>query len=214
MKTRKARSSIHERLKESAFYRFDWELEHRFKGVEPPNTWDGTIVPRRKIKLADPGAKWTPTFIEDTFKSFRQAIVQAAEVNNPLIIILDHFLKDNGVTKDDMVKYILPYFIEPAAKKELRDVDPAGGVRSVKLILVFREEEFNTFEVKNSISSYYEVSLDSFTPETFIELFDEYIRQRKPDWSEDERKTVIDGIKVLIKKELNLSPRDLLRYVR
>jgi hypothetical protein len=209
--TKKSSHIIHEQLKEAAFHRFDWELEHRFAGNEPPNIWDGAIVKRRKIKLGDPNAKWTPTFIEDTFKSFRQAIVQAAEVNNPLIIVLDHFIKDD---KDYVVKYLLPYLIEPAAKKELREVDSTGGIRAVKFILVFREDEFVNFDVKNSISSYHEVSLDSFNPKTFIELFTEYIFQKKQDWSEEKRQTVISGIEALIENEPELSPRDLLRFIR
>lgn len=193
---------IHRELRKSAFDKFNWELKHRFKGDEPP-IWDGFPVKPEKFKVADPQANWTPTYVEKTFESFRQAIVQASETDKPLIIVLDHFIKPLGITEADM-KLLITHLIEPIARGELREKISENESRTVKFVLIFTEEEFKLFNIEGSISSSHDVSTSSLTTDTFVELFSEYIQYRKPDWSESDQENCINFTTTMVTKNPNL----------
>jgi hypothetical protein len=166
---------LHNRLDDAAFQRFHWEIESRFKGHKPPPAWDGTVVPPRQLKVADPDAKWTPDFIEETFKSFRTSLVQSAKINNPLIIVMDHFTKNGGVIEGEMVKYLIPNLLVFAAKKELRDKISDNEVRAVKFILVLTEGEYEDFKIKELIGGNYDVELTNIEPKHYEDAAKEYL---------------------------------------
>lgn len=166
---------IHNRLDDAAFERFHWETESRFKGHKPPAVWDGTVVPHRQLKVADPDAKWTPDFIEETFKSFRTCITQAAKVNNPLIIVMDHFTKNGGVTESEMFTYLVPLLIDFAAKKKLRANISANEARVVKFILVLTEREYEDFKIEELIGSGYDIALTYIDPKHYEDAAKEYL---------------------------------------
>lgn len=166
---------IHNRLDDAAFQRFHWEIESRFKGHKPPTVWDGTIVPPRQFKVADPAAKWTPDFIEETFKSFLTSLIQSAKINNPLIIVMDHFTKNGGVIEGEMVKYLIPNLIAFAARKELRDKISDREVRAVKFILVLTEEEYEDFKINELIGNDYDIKLGNIEPNHYEDVAKEYL---------------------------------------
>ena len=190
---------IHKPLNEQAFHQFNWELEYRFKGQEPPSVWDRTIVPPRKINIADPNARWTPKFAQDTFDSFQKALIQAAEINNPLIIVLDHFTKNAGITESEMINFLIPQLIEPSAKHKFREVVSAKESRSVKFILVLSDTEFQKFKIGDLVSSYYEIPLVLFNPDNAEDIMLEFMRYRWSNWPEEEQKDLVRNLLKLVR---------------
>ena len=197
---------INSPLDPTAFRRFNWELEHRFNGKEPPNIWDETEVPPRKIKLSDPGAKWPEQFAKNTFESFRQAIIQAAQVDNPLIIVLDHFTKNAGITVSDMDNYLIPFLIRPVAQRQFRDENES---RTVKFVLVMTEEEFKNFKIAEKVSGFYDVEAPLFEADTFAALLTEHLRRMKPDLL-DKNPNAVDVLMAMLDKKTDFSFTDLI----
>jgi len=200
---------INKPLKRAAFHKFNWELEHRLTGKEPPNVWDGTVVEPRKIKLSDPAANWPPNFEKNTLESFRQAIIQAAEINNPLIIVLDHFTKNAGITVPEMEHYLIPFLIAPAARRQFREVLSETESHSVKFVLVLNDDEFEKFKIGELVSGPYEVEAPLFKPEKFAELLAEYLRRIKPDWPEEKQAATVPALMNLFEDKSAFSFRDL-----
>ena len=205
-------SLIHQPLSASAFYRFNWELEHRFKGEKPPAEFDNRVVNGRKIKLGDSAARWRPDFEADTFESFRQAIIQAAEINNPLIIVLDHFTKGKGISETDMTKQFIPNLVAKAATQKFREQVSETEMKSVKFILVLTEKEFNLFKFDELVKSYHLVPVTPVKLADAKEVMLEYMRYCL-DLKEEERRNLADALWPLLKDTPEWTPKSLLRYV-
>ena len=192
--TTRQNSLIHRPLRESAFYRFNWELDHRFRGELPPTVFNNVVVPAKKIKVADENAKWTPKFEADTFESFRQAIIQAAEINNPLIIVLDHFTKDGGINPTDMTELLIPNLAVEAAKRSFREQISPTKIRVVKFVFVLTDKEFEDFKVAEQISKSFVVPLMPFNIDDAKEMILEYLRYKRPNSSEEKRKKHVEAL--------------------
>ena len=205
-------SLIHQPLSESAFYRFNWELEHRFKGEKPPPEFEQQVVAPRKIKLGDPAARWRPDFEADTFESFRQAIIQAAEINNPLIIVLDHFTKGAGISDSDMTEQFIPNLVAKAATQKFREQVSETEMRSVKFILVLTEKEFNRFKFDELVKSYHLVPVTPVKLADAKEVMLEYMRYCL-DLKDEERKNLADALWPLLKDTQEWTPKSLLKFV-
>ena len=201
---------IHRPLRESAFYRFNWELEHRFRGEVPPTVFDNGVWPAKKIKVGDPKAQWTPNFEVDTLQSFQQAIIQAAEINNPLIIVLDHFTKGGGIIERDMIELLIPKLVKEAAQQRFREQISSTKMRVVKFVLVLTETEFRDFKVAEQVSSSYMVPLTPFNVDDAKEMILEYLRYFRPNWLEEKRKKYVDGLEEFLKEEPEWTPKGLM----
>ena len=207
-------SLIHQPLSESAFYRFNWDLEHRFKGEPPPTEFDNRVVPPKKIKLGDPLARWRPDFEQETFESFRRAIIQAAEINNPLIIVLDHFTKGGkGISEQDMTDRFIPNLVVPAALQKFREKISAKEMRSVKFVLVLTEKEFELFKFGDLVKNYHLVPVTPVKSADAKEVMLEYMRYCL-DLKEEERRNLADALWPLLKDTPEWTPKSLLRYVQ
>lgn len=195
---------IHNRLDDAAFQRFHWEIESRFKGHKPPTTWDGTVVPPRQLKVADPDAKWTPDFIKETFDSFHTSLIQSAQINQPLIIVMDHFTKNGGVLKDDMVEHLIPKLLDRAAKKKLRDQISEQEVRVVKFIIVLTEDEYKDFEIERLLGAGHNVELGKIDPKHYEEVAKEYLSRIRDSKKINISEEAFQLMKGLIKAESSM----------
>jgi CHAT domain-containing protein len=209
----KKNSLIHQPLSASAFYRFNWELEHRFKGEKPPTEFDNRVVAAKKIKLGDPNAKWAPNFEVETFESFQRAIIQAAEINNPLIIVLDHFTKGAGIVDTDMPNWLIPNLVVPAATQKFREQVSAIEMRSVKFVLILTEKEFNTFKFDDLVKSYHLVPV---TPVKLCDVKDvalEYMRYLNPDFTEEGRRQFVDALGPYFNRKQEWTPKGVVSLI-
>jgi hypothetical protein len=207
-------SLIYEPLNESAFSQFYWELENRYRATEPP-LWEGQpVTVKDDYKLADPNANWSPSFHVETVPSFKQSIVQAAEINKPLIIVLDHF-PDN--LEDDMKKQLIPGLIRPAALGELtRSVDE-GQVRTVKLIVVLTPEQFRNFDIEMLTGgARCDVPVEYLDWTTFADVATEYLRKfsayERLNFEEDKIKKAVEGVAALLPEKEPYPPSVLKSY--
>lgn len=124
-----------------AFDRFNHELPYRLNNETPPD-WDGRPVPAPEGLDTSNLDNLHVTSVEEIFKSFRKALREAAEPNNPLIIVLDKFSDPDGkLTEVHMNKFLIPHLIEKAASGDLVS-HSNDGTHSVKLVLVINEEEW------------------------------------------------------------------------
>lgn len=132
-----------------AFDKFNHELPYRLKNEKPPD-WDGRPVPAPDRLDTSDLDNLHMTGVDEIFKSFRDALREAAEPNNPLIIVLDKFSDPDGnFTEAHMNKVLVPHLIEKAAGGDLlRRGD--DGTRSVKLVLVINEEEWVNYHRNKS----------------------------------------------------------------
>ncbi len=171
-KTKRYASLIYDELDETAFRQFYWELQNRFEQKEPPALDAQKVVIKDDYKISD--SVWTPNFYTETIPSFVQALIQSAQVNRPLIVVLDHF---QGILDDDMKKELIPGLIRPAAEGKLKLNVGEGQTRSVKLIVVLSEKEIQDFEIKTLVGGFYPVPVTYLSKETFSEVVSEYLHK-------------------------------------
>ena len=173
------RQLIFKPLNLKAFNEFNHDLPYRLRNETPPK-WDGRDVPLNEDELkTEKLDTLSVSTVKDIFKSFRIALVQAAEVNNPLIIVLDRFRdEESSLTKAHMNEFLVPFLFEPAAAGDLKSPD---GTQVVKFVVVLSDEdiEYYTKDNKrlNDLRHYYhEVPLGVIPQKDFEKVAKEFFR--------------------------------------
>lgn len=169
-------------LDPAAFGEFNYELPYRLRNEKPPD-WGGVAAPPPAGLNTDDLDNLPEATVAEIFKSFRKALVAAAEPDNPLIIVLDKFTDaEGGVTAGHMNKFLLPLLFEKAAAGDLVARD-AAGARSVKLVLVVNEDEWETYNRHspkpslNDLRRYaYEVYLEGIPAADYDKVAQEFFR--------------------------------------
>jgi len=173
-------------LDPKAFSEFNHYLPHRLRDESKPPEWDGRDVPLPEGLDTSNLDGLSEATVKEIFKSFRKALVAAAEPGNPLIIVFDRFIDSGqGVTEPHMNKFLLPYLFGPAASGELVAAD-ATGIRSVKLVLVLNDDELKTYMRNNPRPSLddlrnrsHQVYLDGIPTKDYDRVAREFFRNLK-----------------------------------
>ncbi|HKU77946.1 MAG TPA: CHAT domain-containing protein [Pyrinomonadaceae bacterium] len=162
---------IYRPLKQEAFYEFNHELRYRLKNQTPPE-WDG-----RPVLFERPDSAQLDNLPDNTvaeiFKSFRKALINAAEPNQDLIIVLDQFTYNRAkISEPHMKKFLIPFLFEQAAVGALKSDD---RTRVVKFVLVLSEEELKTYPELSELKAYWhDVYLQGIPAKEFDKVMKEY----------------------------------------
>ena len=200
-------SIIRNPLDEKAFYPFNWGLVHRTNTKE--TEWDGTPISAKRENLGEKG-ELTDDFIERTFRSFRQSLVKSAEFNKPLLIVFDDFPKDDFGGFQTQMKFIIENLITQVSNG-LTEENEQGEIRSVKFMLVLRDNEFERFGL-SKIGRFADVSLNYFNKEEFETCLTEYIRYKKPNITNEQIQKVIEAALILRDTD-NIKPESVKEIV-
>jgi hypothetical protein len=131
-------------------------------------------------------------------------------INNPLIIVLDHFTKaGQGVIGRD-AELLVRHLVEPAAKQKFREELSATQRRTVKFVVVLTDREYQDFNIKKSVSDSQVVSLEAFNYEGAKEMMLDYLRYRKPSFSATDRNKYVEGLDVFLKEQAAWTPKEMM----
>lgn len=196
-------SLIYQPLLPSAFEDFNWNLKQRLSKKEPSER-NGAIVSIVNTKGTfyidgDPmglPSDAAPTLIEETFKSFRESLTQAAK-EKPLVIVLDRF---SDIRDQEVSDYLIPLLIQPIAAGELADVTSKEISSPVKFVMVFNDDEFRRFNIQARVGKLNDVTLEPFDRQGFYEFFKEFLYYVLPDEEPVNLQTIINNLKDVVWK--------------
>jgi len=163
---------IYRPLKREAFYEFNHQLRYRLKNLTQPE-WDGKPVPF-EVPDSTNLDNLPDNTVGEIFKSFRKALINAAEPNQDLIIVLDQFTyKSAKLTQPHMKNFLIPLLFEQAAVGALKSDDKT---RVVKFVLVLSEEELTkTYPELLKLEDYWHpVHLQGIRAAEFDKVMKEY----------------------------------------
>ena len=165
-------------LNEAAFYEFNHDLHHRINYKTLPR-WETETEFAFEENLDLTNLDNLPIdTVKNIFTSFRKALRQAAEPNNPLIIVLDQWSYEGARIAAGHMEYLIRYLFMPAAGGDLSSPDG----RSVKLVLVMNDDELEKMypELKNKLNgSFREVRLRGIRRDRFEKIAREFFRNVK-----------------------------------
>jgi len=169
---------IYRPLDPRAFDNFNHDLSYRIANKTPP-TWDGLPFADQELDLTDLD-NLPDSMIQEIFKSFRTALVNAVRPNSSLIIVLDQFsfTKDSRIAEGHMEKFLIPFLFEFAASGDLKSDEPK---REVKFVLVLSDEELKDIypELKKLQPLWHEVPLEGIPKAEFGKVVHEFFRNLK-----------------------------------
>jgi len=162
-------------LREEAFYEFNYELHYRIRN-RTPLPWDQNKFDFEEDLDLTELDNLPLDMVKNVFTAFRKALLEAAEPNNPLIIVLDQWsYKGLRIAPGHMEKFLIPFLFKKAADGDL--CAPDG--RSVKLVLVMNDEELDEMypELMSQLKgAFHEVHLQGIKGALFAKVAKEFFR--------------------------------------
>jgi hypothetical protein len=157
-------SPIQRGLEPSAFWRFNYDMNHLARGHSPPEPAE-VLGP-----VADKGVAFAPAserftdIVKQVFASFRGALELAAG-GSPLILALDGL---GSVPEDDFVDYLCVHLLEPVARNQ---------VKHLRVVLVLNDVQRSWLpDALRGLAQ--EITVEEFRREELTRLTREYVLRR------------------------------------
>jgi hypothetical protein len=185
---------IYKPLSPEAFYEFNHQLRYRIKNETPPE-WNTKPVLYQDLDLSELDNLPENT-VKDIFTSFRNALINAAQPNNDLIIVLDQFTYKQGRISAGHREYLRKFLFEYAAAGRLKSADETC---KVKFVLVLSDDELkNTYPELNKLKPYWhEVLLEGIPAQDYEKVMREFFRiVRTAPQMQRLAKTIVDDNEV------------------